>query len=145
MTDTTTTGTGSGRVPLRTLLLIDAATCVATGSVAIAAAGPIADLLGLDSHAWVRGVGVFLVAYSAALWSLARANPVTARRGALVTTAGDGVWVVATVALVIAGAFSGAGIAVVGAVGLAVAALGAAKAEAVRPSPTRAGTASPRR
>lgn len=122
----------TGHARLRNLFLFDAATCAATGLVAITAAGPVADLLGVDSHAWVRGVGAFLVVYSVSLWSLSRAPRATAVLGAVATAVGDGVWVAVTVALAIAGAFSGAGIAVMSAVGVVVAALGTAKFDAIR-------------
>jgi hypothetical protein len=126
------TGTRAGHDRLGALLLIDAAMCAACGAVAIAAAGPVVDLLGVESQAWVRGIGVFLVVYSLALWSLTRVNRSIAVRGAAATAVGDGVWVAATVALVIAGVFSGVGIAVMIATGLVVGALGTAKVDAIR-------------
>jgi hypothetical protein len=128
----TATSARTGHERLRTLFRIDAATCAATALVAITAAAPVADLLGVDSHAWVRGVGAFLVVYSVSLWSLTRAPRATAVLGAAATAAGDGLWVAVTVVLAMAGAFSGVGTAVMGAVGVVVAALGIAKVEAIR-------------
>jgi hypothetical protein len=55
-------------------------------------------------------------------------------RGGAATAVGDGVWVAATVSLVIAGVFSGVGIAVMSAMGVVVAALGTAKVDAIRPT-----------
>jgi hypothetical protein len=75
---------------------------------------------------------LFLLVYSAALLSLTRARTAIASRGAAATAAGDGLWVVATIALVTAGAFSGAGIAAMTAVAAVVAALGTAKVGALR-------------
>jgi hypothetical protein len=117
---------------VRGLLLVDAATCVVTGVVALVAAGPVADRIGVDSEAWVRGTGVFLVVYSFALGLLARARPAVAASGAAATAIGDGLWIAATIALVVAGIFSGGGIGLMSAVALVVAALGLAKARAVR-------------
>jgi hypothetical protein len=131
------TSTRTGHDRLRALLLIDAAACSASGAVAIAAPGPVADLLGVESHAWVRGIGVFLVVYGLALWSLTRARRSIAVRGGAASAVGDGIWVVASVALVIAGVFSGVGIAVMSAMGLVVAALGTAKVDAIRPTGRR--------
>jgi hypothetical protein len=77
--------------------------------------------------------------------SLTRTRTAVASRGAAATAVGDGLWVVATIALVSAGAFSGAGIAAMTAVAVVVAALGTAKVRALRnrrPDPAAAGPTS---
>jgi hypothetical protein len=125
------TCSASGRpLGLRPLLGIDAATCILTGIVAVAVAGPVADLIDVGTS-WVRGIGAFLLVYGAGLGLLARAPRSILRPGTTATIAWDGLWVAVTVVLAVAGTFSGTGVAVMGVVGLVVGTLGVAKAGAV--------------
>lgn len=117
---------------LRRLLTVDAVTCLATGLVAAAAAPGMHDRLGLASATPMVAVGAFLVVYASGLAVLARTDERLARTGAGVTVAGDAMWVIATVALVLVGTFSGLGVAVAAAVGVVVAVLGTEKALALR-------------
>lgn len=86
---------------LPTVLRIDAATCLASGALQLAATGPLADLLGLDA-ALLRGTGWFLLAYGAAvLWLAAR--PVLPRPLVWAIVAGNLLWALDCVLLVAAG------------------------------------------
>jgi hypothetical protein len=138
MSAATAVSTSVARPALRTLLRVDAALCAASGVIGLAAARPVADLLGLDGGGWVAGVGAFLVLYAGGLWTLARARPAITSAGAAVTAVGDGIWVLATLALIAAGVFSGAGVATMVAVAVPVGALGVAKARARRALSRRA-------
>src|SRR4051794_8178897 len=124
--DTTTT------YRLRTLLRLDSAVCLVSGASTAAAAGPLADALGLDGSAAVRAVGVFLLAYGVVLAGLARADRSTVHLAGRLTALADASWVVATVALVGAGAFSSGGNALVALAAIPVGALGIGKAAALR-------------
>jgi hypothetical protein len=117
---------------LRRLLTFDAVTCLSTGLVAVAAATAMHDRLGLASAAPMVAVGAFLVVYASVLAVLARTGEGLARTGAGVTVAGDALWVAATAALVVAGVFTGLGVAVAAAVGAVVTILGVEKALALR-------------
>lgn len=98
---------------LRTLLRADAALCAATGLLAAAAAGPVADLLGPDvGTPAVRVVGVVLVVYALDLAVVSRAAARWQRPVARVAGVGNVAWVVATAGLVAFGAFSAGGAAV---------------------------------
>ena len=118
---------------LRTLLHIDAVACAGTGLAAAVAADPVADLLGTTRVGIVRGVGVFLVVYALDLLLLSRVGRDTVlRTGTALTAVGDGLWVAATLGLIVAGAFEAAGVAAVLAVGTVVAALGVTKTATLR-------------
>ena len=57
---------------LRTALKLDAIVTGANGAAYLVAAGPLEDLLGL-SPALLRGIGAFLLLFSAAVWTVALA------------------------------------------------------------------------
>ena len=117
---------------LRTLLTIDGAMCLASGAVAVVGAGPIADLLGVESSGAVRAVGLFLLVYGLDLLLLARWRGTLAERGAAATAVGDALWVASTIVLVASGAFSGGGVLVMLAMAVPVAALGITKTASLR-------------
>jgi hypothetical protein len=114
---------------LRSLLRLDATVCALSGVIALVASSALADLLDV-ARGWVLGVGAFLVVYAAGLLAVAHAERALIA-GARVSIAGDAAWVAATVVLVAAGVFSGAGIALMAAVALVVGALGVSKAVAL--------------
>jgi hypothetical protein len=122
---------------LRTLLHIDSAICLVGGAVVTASARPVADSLGINSTVAARSVGVFLVGYGIVLALLARANPQTVELAGRLTAVADASWLLATVALIGADAFSSGGDIVMAMAAIPVAALGVGKAVALRsPAPT---------
>jgi hypothetical protein len=136
-----TEDTGRRPLDLRALLRLDAIACAASGAVAVLAASPVADLVGVDTTGWVRGIGAFLVVYGAALAVAAVAPLAVVRAVASTSAAGDALWVAATLVLVATGAFSAAGVVVVLAMAAVVATLGVLKARALvttRPLPVPA-------
>ena len=99
---------------LAALLRVDAALCGATGLLAAAAPGAVADALGPDvPTAAVRWVGVALVVWAVDAALLARGSRRVLRHTALAAGVANVAWEVATVVLVALGAFSvvGAGLA----------------------------------
>jgi hypothetical protein len=120
---------------LRTLLRVDAALCAATGLLAAAAPGAVADLLGPDvSTTVVRVVGIALVVWALDATLLARRS----ERVVVGTSVAAGVanlaWELGTVGLVVAGAFSVAGAVAALAVAAVVGGLGLLQLRAVRRS-----------
>ena len=63
---------------LRTALKLDAVVTGANGAAYLVAAGPLEDLLGL-SPALLRGIGAFLLLFSAAVWTVAARPQVSSR------------------------------------------------------------------
>lgn len=118
--------------PLRTILRVDSAACLVLGAAATIFAGRVADAIGVDSTLAVRSVGVVLVVYALALAELSRTAPRVVAMTGRVTAAADAAWVAASAALVAADAFSERGTVAVGALALAVAAIGSAKLLGVR-------------
>ena len=94
------TARDGGRL-LRFALRLDAAGSGALGLLGLAAAAPLADLLGAPA-AGIIGTGVFLVGYAAALLVLAR-QPTIPRPGAWAVVVGNAVWVLCSVGAVVAG------------------------------------------
>jgi hypothetical protein len=106
---------------LRLVLRANAATSFAAGAAALAAPGRVADLLGIAGTGWPRLVGAALVLFALdVLWVSTARRADRLRTGAAVVSAFDAAWVVATVALVAAGAFDGVGTAVAVAMGVGV-------------------------
>jgi hypothetical protein len=111
---------GSSRF-LRRVLLVDAATCVATGVLLTLDAGPLSGLLGLPrALLFYAGASLFpcaalmlLIALREHLW----------RAGAWIVIGGNAAWVAASVALLLAAAPSALGYAFVIAQALVVALL----------------------
>jgi hypothetical protein len=92
----------------RRILQVNAAVCVLSGLVAVAAGGWLAGVLDVPTAA-VRVVGAALLVFAAGVAGAARAP--SGQLPGLVRLVGwaDAAWVAATVVLVVAGAFSGAG------------------------------------
>jgi hypothetical protein len=106
---------------LRLVLTANAATSALAGVVALAAGDWAAERLGVDTVGLVRAVGAALLVFAAGVLAVARARRDVLHREAALVSAADAAWVVATVVLVVAGAFSteGAIIAAVMAAGVA--------------------------
>ena len=118
---------------LRGLLRVDAVLCAATGFLALAAATPVADVLGPDvPTSAVRAVGLALVVWAVDVALLSRARGRLLRRGAVAVAAVNVAWEVATVGLVLAGAFSLSGGVLALAVAAVVGGLGLLQLRAVR-------------
>lgn len=86
---------------LRFALRLDAAASGALGLLALAAAAPLAGLLGPAASA-LQGTGAFLVAYALALVLLAAREPIP-RAGAWAVILGNTVWVLSSIGAVVAG------------------------------------------
>jgi hypothetical protein len=106
---------------LRFALRLDAAGSGTLGLLALAAATPLADLLGMTAGE-LLGTGAFLVGYALALVLLA-ARPVIPRAGAWTVVVGNSLWVLGSIGAVVAGrdTFTALGVAVVLAQAAAVA------------------------
>jgi hypothetical protein len=106
---------------LRFALRLDAAGSGALGLLGLAAATPLADLLGTTAGG-LLGTGAFLVGYALALVLLA-ARPVIPRAGAWTVVVGNSLWVLGSIGAVVAGrdTFTALGVAVVLAQAAAVA------------------------
>ena len=137
-TATTSTATGptarSARHlrQLRQLLGLDAAVCTVLGVAGLAGASAIHDDLGLGTATPLVLLSAFLLPYAALLVVLARGPERVARAGGALTAVGDATWVLATIALLVAGTVSGAGVTLAVVLGLAVGLLGIEKALALR-------------
>lgn len=91
----------ASRSPLRVALRLDALVTGANGAAYIVAAVPIGDLLGL-APALLRGAGVFLLAFAAAVWVVgARPAPRPAAVGAV--AAANVLWSAGSVAAAVGG------------------------------------------
>jgi len=86
---------------LRTALKLDAIVTGANGAAYLVAAGPLEDLLGL-SPALLRGIGAFLLLFSAAVWVVA-AQPQVSSTAALAVIAVNVLWAVDSIAFLAAG------------------------------------------
>jgi hypothetical protein len=100
MTDMTLTTTRP-RLRLRTVLKLDAVITGANGAAYLAAAGPLADLLGF-SEALLRGVGAFLLACAAVVWLIGTRKEI-ARGAVYVVVAANAMWAVDSVVVALAG------------------------------------------
>jgi len=112
-----------GEQPERTLrlaLVLNAQFSATGGAVAIAFAGPLADLM--DVNAWiVRCVGAGLLLFAVDVWFASRrVNDQLIARSKLVS-ASDAAWVIGTVVVIAAGLVSGAGMVLLGVIGCMVA------------------------
>jgi hypothetical protein len=121
---------------LRVLLRTDSAICLVGGGAVTLFARPVADALDLDRAVGVRFVGLFLVGYAIVLAVLARATPRTVEVAGRLTALADASWLVATIALIGAGAFSFGGDVIMALAAIPVAALGIGKVLALRSSMT---------
>ena len=133
MTTLTAPAVRRGSLDLRALLRLDAALCAATGALTVAAAPAVADALGPDVPTTaVRVVGVALLVWAVDVALLARASGRLLRRGAAAVGAVNLAWEVATVVLVLAGAFSLGGAVLALAVAAVVGGLGLLQLRALR-------------
>jgi len=92
-----TTTTTAPTPLLRTALRLDAVVSGTNGAAYLLAAGPLADLLGLDAAA-LRGLGAFLLVFAAAVWLLGDRPVAPAVR---VVVAGNLLWAAGSVLAVV--------------------------------------------
>ena len=95
------TATRDGGRLLRFALRLDAAGSGALGLIGVAAATPLAGLLGA-SAAGILGTGVFLLVFATALLLLA-ARPTIPRAAAWTVIAGNVAWVLSSIGAAVAG------------------------------------------
>ncbi len=101
MATTTTTQTTDATRFLRTALKLDAVVTGANGAAYLALAGPLHDLLGTQAST-LRLLGAFLIAFGAAVWTVARAAQ--PHRGAVgVVIAANALWVLDSLLVAAAG------------------------------------------
>ena len=86
---------------LRTALKLDAVVTGANGAAYLVAAGPLEDLLGL-SPALLRGIGAFLLLFSAAVWTVA-SRPQVSASAALAVIAVNVLWAADSIAFLLSG------------------------------------------
>jgi hypothetical protein len=86
---------------LRTALKLDAIVTGANGAAYLVAAGPLEDLLGL-SPALLRGIGAFLLLFSAAVWIVA-SRPRVSSTAALAVIAVNVLWAADSIAFLASG------------------------------------------
>jgi hypothetical protein len=86
---------------LRTALKLDAIVTGANGAAYLVAAGPLEDLLGL-SPALLRGIGAFLLLFSATVWIVA-SRPQVSSSAALAVIAVNVLWAADSIAFLAAG------------------------------------------
>ena len=105
-TSTTTTGnpTLSREALLRLVLKLDAVVTGANGVAYLAAAGPLEDLLGVDA-AVQRPIGAFLMLFAAGVWLVAT-RPAISHRAVMAIAGANALWVIASLAVAIAGVSS---------------------------------------
>jgi hypothetical protein len=115
---------GAAESRLRTVLRLNGAFSLVTGLVGLAAAGPVADLLGVDASWPIRLVGGGLVPFAAAVAWIAGAPRSALHRWAGAVSAADLGWVAATVVVLAGGWLSTAGAVILGVIGLVVLDLG---------------------
>ncbi len=97
---TTATFDADASCLLRTSLRANAAFSAASGAALIAAAGPLATLMGISATLALPVVGVILVLYAGTLWWSAR-RPTLNRGEARIAISMDVAWVVASAALLL--------------------------------------------
>lgn len=88
---------------LATVLRLNALSCLGFGVLFLAAPGPVATGLGTPPTWLIVALGAGLVGNAALLWLSARGGRAPRRAEVLFFCAGDAAWVVATLALVLAG------------------------------------------
>jgi hypothetical protein len=86
---------------LRTALKLDAVVTGANGAAYLVAAAPLEDVLGLEP-ALLRGIGAFLLLFSAAVWAVA-ARPRVSPSAALAVIAINVLWTVDSIAFLAVG------------------------------------------
>ena len=80
---------------LRLALKLDAAVTGANGAAYVVAAGPLEDLLGLDA-ALLRGIGVFLLAFAAAVY-VAATRPTIPPAAVIAIVVANALWAIDSV------------------------------------------------
>lgn len=115
---------GAAERRLRTVLRLNAGFSLITGVVGLAAAGPVADLLGVDASWPIRLVGGGLVPFAALVAWIAAAPRPALHRWAGAVSAADLGWVAATLMVLAGGWLSTVGAVVLGVIGLVVLDLG---------------------
>ena len=104
---------------LRKSLQLDGVASGLCGVLLLAAAGPLAPLMGLDGPGIARAVGALLVIFAAALlWAAARTT--VSRGGALAVVVLNAVWVLGSAVVIVDGPLTTLGNAAVAAVAAAV-------------------------
>jgi hypothetical protein len=104
---------------LRRSLQLDGAASGLCGVLLLAAAGPMAPVMGLAGPGIARAVGVVFVVFAAAvLWNAAR--PMVSRGGALAAVVLNAAWVLGSAVVIAAGPLTAPGNAAVAAVAAAV-------------------------
>ncbi len=86
---------------LRTALKLDASVTGANGAAYLVAAGPLEDLLGL-SPALLRGIGAFLLLFSAVVWVIG-SWPAVSSTAALAVIAVNVLWAADSIAFLLTG------------------------------------------
>jgi hypothetical protein len=107
---------------LRTILTLDAATCVATGTLMAVAATPLSSLMLIPTNVlWVAGMSLFPIAVFIAVVAARLPRSLT---GVWLVIGGNAAWVIGSLALLVDGGFSpnalGAAFIVVQAVAVAI-------------------------
>jgi hypothetical protein len=115
---------------LRNLLRSNALFSTATGLVAAVAAGPVAELLGVDQVWVVRVLGGGLVAFAGLVFVVSGLRTSLLRPATLIVSIGDLAWVAGTLATFALGWLSTSGVVVMGATGVVVLGLGLAQLRA---------------
>ena len=104
---------------LRRSLQLDGVASGLCGVLLLAAAGPVAPLMGLEGPGIARAVGALFVVFAAALlWNAARAT--VSRGGALAAVVLNAAWVLASAVVIVDGPLTPLGNAAVAAVAAAV-------------------------
>ncbi len=117
---------------LRNVLRLNAGFSTATGVVALAAGGPVADLLGIDDAWSVRSAGAMLLGFAVVVLIVASLRTTRLDRWSLAVSLADLGWVGGTVGVIAAGWLSTGGAVTMGVVGLLVGELGVAQLRARR-------------
>ena len=105
---------------LRRVLRLNAAFSLVTGLSAVVAAGPVAELLGIDQVWLVRATGAALVGFAGTVAAIARVDSTSLGRLARLVSLADLAWVIGTVPVVAAGWLSVAGAVTMAVIGLVV-------------------------
>ncbi len=117
---------------LRNVLRLNTAFSALSGVVALVAAGPVADLLGIEPAWLVRVTGGSLLGFAVVVLVVAGARTTTLTRWARLISAADLAWVLATVGVVAAGLVTTSGAVTLGLVAVPVLALGLGQMRARR-------------
>ncbi len=115
---------------LRNLLRANALFSTVTGLVAAVAAGPVAELLGVDQVWVVRVLGGALVAFAGVVFVVSGVRTSLLLPASLIVSIGDLVWVAGTLAAFALGWLSTSGVVAMGATGVIVLGLGLAQLRA---------------